>query len=158
MNFLRCLINCNSFAKKKLYEGVKQNILSMKATLLERNSHLRGLKNRETLEPVAKEQAEINFYSQERMLKFIMYLGTFVCPSKCAIRDTKQRIPILTGISSQLDVQVQYYNMNRLAIDAKVQEFVDGCYEVSYTPTIVGDHAHSVSTCWMGPILGSPLW
>ena len=123
MNFLRCLINCNSFAKKKLYEGVKQNILSMKATLLERNSHLRGLKNRETLEPVAKEQAEINFYGQERMLKFIMHLGTFVCPSKCAIRDAKQRIPIktantfsvvlrnvdnkaLTGISSQLDVQV----------------------------------------------------
>ena len=167
------LQSCNNFTKKKLHEGTKQDILSMKATMQERCSQLKAEKNRETLRPITKEQPELNFYGQEKILKFIKLLGTFVSPENCIMKSVKQRIPLnatntfsvvlkdagnnaLTGISSQLDVQVQYYNMNRLTTSAKVQELSDGCYEVSYTPKIGGDHTVSVHAGGV-PILGSPF-
>ena len=158
------LQSCNSFVKKKLLEGTKQDVLSMKTTMMERCFNLKDEKNRATLRPIAEEQKEITFYDQEKILKSIMHLGTFVSPKNCAIQNIKQRIPInaantfsvilrdiddntLGGISSQLDVQVQYYNMNRLTTSATVQELGNGCYEVSYTPAIGGDHTVSVRTC-----------
>jgi len=145
----------------------------MKTTMMERCFNLKDEKNRATLRPIAEEQKEITFYDQEKILKSIMHLGTFVSPKNCAIQNVKQRIPInaantfsvilrdiddntLGGISSQLDVQVQYYDMNRLTTSATVQELGNGCYEVSYTPAIGGDHTVSVHAGG-APILGSPF-
>ena len=62
----------------------------------------------------------------------------------------------LNGISDQLHVKIQYYNKARsIATADEVRELRDGCYEVSYTPRIGGDHKVSVHVGGAS-LLGSP--
>lgn len=56
----------------------------------------------------------------------------------------------------QLNIQVQYYNNARHTVIPKTKEKGSGCYEVSYTPSIGGEHTVSIGI-ENQPIPGSPF-
>ena len=174
ISLLHQLRRCNDFTDDKLQQGVKEDIVSMRATILERGAHLKAEKSKVIVKPSAEQQTEINFYSLADIKNSLLQLGTFVSPINCAVRNLKQKIPVntpstfsvllkdtneraLSGISDQLHVKIQYYNMARSTTTTdEVKELRDGCYEVSYTPKIGGDHTVSVQAGGV-PLLGSPF-
>jgi len=174
ISLLHKLRRCNDFTEEKLQQGTKQEVVSMKATILKRGAHLKVEKSNIMVKPSAKPQTEINFYGTEDMKTTLLQSGTFINPRNCAMRNLKQKVPVnmpstfsillrddnnqpLSGVSDQLCIKIQYYNMARLTTSVdEIKELRDGCYEVSYTPAIGGDHTVSVHAGG-GPILGSPF-
>ena len=173
VSVLAQLRKCHSFTENKIQCGIKQDVLAMKVPLLERSNQLRVKADQEPSEPVTQEQASINFSGIGCMQKLLSQVGTFVSPENCVVRNFSSRVPINEANSfqvllrdarncevsnnlEQLDVWVQYYNTARHTVIPKVKDNGNGCYKVSYTPSIGGEH--TVSICIGGqPIPGSPF-
>ena len=174
LSLLTQLRKCHSFTENKTQCGVKQDILTMKVPLLKRSNQLiRVKKNNERSDPVTQEQTSVNFNGIGSVENLLSQAGTFVSPENCVVRNFSSRVPInelnsfqvllrdarnheVSNNLERLCVQVQYYNAARHTVKPKAKEKRNGCFEVSYTPSIGGEHTVSISIGGQ-PIPGSPF-
>ena len=173
LSLLTQLRKCHSFTENKIQCGVKQDILTMKVPLLERSNQLKVKKDNEHSDPVTQEQTSVNFNGIGSMENLLSQTGTFVSPENCVVRNFSSRVPINERNSFQvllrdarshevsnnlerLCIQVQYYNAARHSIIPKTKEKRNGCFEVSYTPSIGGEHTVLINIGGL-PIPGSPF-
>ena len=134
----------------------------MKVPILERSNQLRVKKDNEPSEPVTQEQTSVNFNGIGSVKNLLSQNGTFVSPENCVVKNFSSRIPInevqtfqvllrdarnheVSNNLEQLSIQVQYYNTARHTVVPKAKEKRNGCYEVSYTPSIGGEHTVLIS-------------
>ena len=167
------LRKCHNFTDNKVQYGVRQDVLAMKVTLLERSNQLGVKREKKPSKPVAQEQTLINFNGVGNIQKLLSQAGTFVSPENCVVRNFSARVSInkensfkvilrdarnceVSNNLEQLNVQIQFYNAARHTVTAKVKENSNGCYEISYIPSIIGEHTVSVSI-GNQPIPGSPF-
>ena len=173
LSLLTQLRKCHNFTENKIQCGVKQDVLAMKVPILERSNQLRVKKDNEPSEPVTQEQTSVNFNGIGSVKNLLSQHGTFVSPENCVVKNFSSRSPInevhtfqvllrdarnheVSNNLERLSIQVQYYNTARHTVVPKAKEKRNGCYEVSYTPSIGGEHTVLISIGGQ-PIPGSPF-
>ena len=149
--------------KKATESKVTTTELVRKRKILERRKdHLMLMKRRTRLEPVMKEQREVEYEEVERIFEEVTKLGGFRCidPSKCKVTFPTA----VTVINEETSLIITLRDDNRGIIDDEsrevevfvttktgeaialklVKDISGGKYTVSFTPRTVGDHVISV--------------
>jgi len=166
------LKSCWSFIDDKLQRGVSKDVLAMKRSMLERRDKLKEAKRNTILNPFVKEQVPISLKGLNKVIHHISMLGSFCDAQKCFVTDLKETIPVnrnncfavqlkdfLGGDIcnfNELDVLVQYDNMDQVSESATIKEIGGGSYEASYVAKF--GRSHSVSVKVGGETIpGSPF-
>ena len=158
------LQNCLELMKKTRENKVTTTELVRRRKILERRQdHLMIMKRRSRLEPVMKEQKEVEYGEVERLCEEVTKLGgpTAVDPSKCEVtfptamtvmnKESSLMITLrdvnggtVEDSSSKVEVSVTTQTKEAIVI-GPVNDVSGGNYTVSFAPRTLGDHVISIA-------------
>ena len=150
--------------KKTRENKVTTSELVRRRKILERRQdHLMSMKRRSRLEPVVKEQREVEYKKVEHLCEEVTKLGGYppLDPSKCKVTFSTETTVINREISlmitlrdvngylvedsgSEFEVSVTTKTGEAIVV-GPVKDVSGGNYEVSFTPRLLGDHVISVT-------------
>ncbi|XP_065894880.1 tripartite motif-containing protein 2-like [Dysidea avara] len=157
------LQNCLELLKKTRENKVTTTELVRRRKILERRQdHLMLMKKRSRLEPVMKEQREVEYEEVERLCEEVTKLGGFLPldPSKCEMtfptamtimtKETSLMVTlrdvngdIVDDKNSEVNVSVTTKTGEAIVV-GPVKDVSGGNYTVSFTPRTPGDHIISI--------------